>query len=286
MPLIAELVADQTEWGTDEPERPVVLVAHGGLIAALTAALLKLPVDNWPALGGMGNASWVQLSGHSDRRRGIRRYPVAARCMERLGTGRQRCPLTGATLLVFCDSLSYYGPTGGLPSDDPRIWPNIVAGHLGWDVELIGRIGWTCRDVWWAATQDPRCLGGAAAGRRCHLRDLWDGLAALAAADRAARAHPLRAPVVASALGARRLRLGAAQILSGRAGRTAAARLRRVSRADPRRNRFQPAGHSRSSRRCRRCTSPRRTARRTAAGRARSRRSPNGQSNTTFRWST
>jgi diglucosylglycerate octanoyltransferase len=60
------------------------------------------------------------------------------------------------TLLVFCDSLSYYGPTGGLPSDDPRIWPNIVAAHLGWDVELIGRIGWTCRDVWWAATQDPR----------------------------------------------------------------------------------------------------------------------------------
>jgi broad specificity phosphatase PhoE len=65
MPLIAELVAEQSEWGTDEPERPVVLVAHGGLIAALTAALLKLPVDNWPALGGMGNASWVQLSGHS-----------------------------------------------------------------------------------------------------------------------------------------------------------------------------------------------------------------------------
>lgn len=64
-PLLAELFADQTEWGTDEPERPVVLVAHGGLIAALTAALLKLPVDNWPALGGMGNASWVQLSGHS-----------------------------------------------------------------------------------------------------------------------------------------------------------------------------------------------------------------------------
>ena len=65
MPLVAELFADQTEWGTDEPERPVVLVAHGGLIAALTAALLKLPVANWPALGGMGNASWVQLSGHS-----------------------------------------------------------------------------------------------------------------------------------------------------------------------------------------------------------------------------
>jgi diglucosylglycerate octanoyltransferase len=60
------------------------------------------------------------------------------------------------TLLVFADSLSYYGPTGGLPSDDPRIWPNIVADALDWDLELIGRIGWTCRDVWWAATQDPR----------------------------------------------------------------------------------------------------------------------------------
>jgi diglucosylglycerate octanoyltransferase len=60
------------------------------------------------------------------------------------------------TLLVFADSLAYYGPTGGLPADDPRIWPNIVAAQLGWELELIGRIGWTCRDVWWAATQDPR----------------------------------------------------------------------------------------------------------------------------------
>jgi len=59
-------------------------------------------------------------------------------------------------LLVFCDSLSYYGPQGGLPADDPRIWPTIVAGHLGWELALIGRIGWTCRDVWWAAPQDPR----------------------------------------------------------------------------------------------------------------------------------
>jgi hypothetical protein len=59
-------------------------------------------------------------------------------------------------LLIFADSLAYYGPTGGLPADDPRIWPNIVAAQLGWDVELIGRIGWTCRDIWWAATQDPR----------------------------------------------------------------------------------------------------------------------------------
>ena len=66
MPLVAELIAQQGEWGLDEPDRPMVLVAHGGLIAALTAVLLGLPVDNWPVLGGMGNASWVQLSGHSE----------------------------------------------------------------------------------------------------------------------------------------------------------------------------------------------------------------------------
>lgn len=69
VPLVADLVASEPEWGSNdsgatEPNRPVVLVAHGGLIAALSAALLKLPVANWPILGGMGNASWVQLSGH------------------------------------------------------------------------------------------------------------------------------------------------------------------------------------------------------------------------------
>jgi probable phosphoglycerate mutase len=65
LPLVAELVANESEWG-NQSDRPVVLVAHGGLIAALSAALLRLPVANWPILGGMGNASWVQLSGHSD----------------------------------------------------------------------------------------------------------------------------------------------------------------------------------------------------------------------------
>ena len=65
LPLVAELIAGQSEWGVEEPDRPLVLVAHGGLIAALTGAVLGIPVDNWPMLGGMGNASWVQLSGHS-----------------------------------------------------------------------------------------------------------------------------------------------------------------------------------------------------------------------------
>jgi glucosyl-3-phosphoglycerate phosphatase len=67
VPLVAELVASEADWGdAAEPDRPVVLVAHGGLVAALSAALLKLPVASWPILGGMGNCSWVQLSGHSD----------------------------------------------------------------------------------------------------------------------------------------------------------------------------------------------------------------------------
>lgn len=71
LPLVAELLAGEPEWGADEPDRPVVLVAHGGLIAALTAALLDLPVDSWPVLGGMGNASWAQLSGHGAADAGI-----------------------------------------------------------------------------------------------------------------------------------------------------------------------------------------------------------------------
>ncbi|MFC7450759.1 diglucosylglycerate octanoyltransferase [Rhodococcus daqingensis] len=59
-------------------------------------------------------------------------------------------------LLVLADSLSYFGPKGGLPADHPRIWPNIVAAELGWDVELVARIGWTSRDAYWALIQDPR----------------------------------------------------------------------------------------------------------------------------------
>lgn len=65
LPLVSELVDSVRDWGTDERDHPVVLVAHGGLIAALTAALLKMEIGRWPVLGSMGNASWVQLGGHS-----------------------------------------------------------------------------------------------------------------------------------------------------------------------------------------------------------------------------
>lgn len=89
-------------------------------------------------------------------------------------------------LLVFADSLAYYGPTGGLPADDPRIWPNIVASQLDWDLELIGRIGWTCRDVWWAATQDPRAWAALPRAGASDLRDRRNGFAAVGITDGAA----------------------------------------------------------------------------------------------------
>lgn len=65
VPVVDELVAGLDGWGTGAtPEAPVVLVAHGGIIAALTAALLDLEVSSWPVFGGLANTSWVQLSGH------------------------------------------------------------------------------------------------------------------------------------------------------------------------------------------------------------------------------
>lgn len=66
VPVVSELVEQTTDWGQgDNAEAPVVLVAHGGVIAALTAGLLGLPVANWPIFGGLANTSWVQLSGHA-----------------------------------------------------------------------------------------------------------------------------------------------------------------------------------------------------------------------------
>lgn len=62
VPVVRELLDKYEHWG----ERPIVLVAHGGLIAALTAALLELPVDRWPVLGGLGNTGWVRLSGYGE----------------------------------------------------------------------------------------------------------------------------------------------------------------------------------------------------------------------------
>lgn len=42
-------------------EETVLLAVHGGLIIALTARLLDLPLSLWPSLGGIGNCHWVEL---------------------------------------------------------------------------------------------------------------------------------------------------------------------------------------------------------------------------------
>ncbi|GAA1202624.1 histidine phosphatase family protein [Prauserella alba] len=53
--VVTDLLRDDEEYGT------VLLAAHGGLILALTAHLVDLPVTLWPSLGGIGNCHWVDL---------------------------------------------------------------------------------------------------------------------------------------------------------------------------------------------------------------------------------
>ncbi|KAA2266125.1 histidine phosphatase family protein [Solihabitans fulvus] len=49
-----------------ELDDTVVLCAHGGLITALTARLLDLPVPLWPQLAGIGNCHWTVLTRRPD----------------------------------------------------------------------------------------------------------------------------------------------------------------------------------------------------------------------------
>ena len=46
----------------EERVETVLFVAHGGLILALTAKLLRLPIGLWPSLGGISNCHWVDLT--------------------------------------------------------------------------------------------------------------------------------------------------------------------------------------------------------------------------------
>ncbi|MEU6646518.1 diglucosylglycerate octanoyltransferase [Saccharomonospora sp. NPDC046836] len=59
-------------------------------------------------------------------------------------------------LLVFGDSLSFHGPDGGHPADEPRLWLNVAARELGGSADLVAGFGWTARDVWWSLIGDPR----------------------------------------------------------------------------------------------------------------------------------
>ncbi len=66
VPVIEELVARIDAHGT-WGGRPVLVVAHGGVIAAVTASLLGLPVDRWPVIGGIGNTGWAELGSRRGR---------------------------------------------------------------------------------------------------------------------------------------------------------------------------------------------------------------------------
>ncbi|WP_216216173.1 histidine phosphatase family protein [Amycolatopsis aidingensis] len=61
-----DVVADLRGPGSDGGET-VLLAAHGGLITALTARLLELPVQVWPSLGGIDNCHWVELGRRDGR---------------------------------------------------------------------------------------------------------------------------------------------------------------------------------------------------------------------------
>lgn len=46
-----------------------VLVAHGGMIAGLVCGLLAMPIESWPAIGGVGNCRWAALARRDDHLR-------------------------------------------------------------------------------------------------------------------------------------------------------------------------------------------------------------------------
>ncbi len=56
--VVDDLLADD-DW----PGSTVLLVAHGGAIAALTAALLDVPISHYTMFNGLRNTAWVELSG-------------------------------------------------------------------------------------------------------------------------------------------------------------------------------------------------------------------------------
>lgn len=65
-PVVDELddsMADGTESST------AVLVAHGGMIAGLVCGLLAMPIESWPAIGGIGNCRWAALARRADHPR-------------------------------------------------------------------------------------------------------------------------------------------------------------------------------------------------------------------------
>ncbi len=148
--------------------------------------MLELPVDNWPVARWDGQR---QLGPAVRSLRGRCRCSTTSGGVWTCGTLRHRSPTmssdtphtAGLLRLAF-----YYGPTGGLPADDPRIWPNIVGcpSRLGCGADRPDRLDLSRRVV--GGDPGSALVGRAAAGGCGHLRDLRDGLAAFATADRVA----------------------------------------------------------------------------------------------------
>ena len=234
----------------------------------------------------MGNASWVQLSGHSAVDAAPDGHPLAARRVERLGTGRQRCPLTGrdaAGLLRLAVLLRAHRRAAIRRSADLAEYRCQSTG-LGRRTDRADRLDLPRRLV--GRHPGSAGVGGVAAGRRGDLRDGRHGFAAVAAAHRIARTDPLRPAGVASALGARRIRLAAAAVVAGIARGAAAAPVAEYLEMTRGAIDFNRPGHTGRGfvavgayRRDIRKGAPR-------PRRHRQRRSPNGPSNTTSRWST
>ncbi|MGP4016354.1 histidine phosphatase family protein [Saccharopolyspora sp. 5N708] len=58
---VAERASEVVDELHHQHQGTALLCAHGGLITALTARLVGLPVDLWPGLGGITNCHWVVL---------------------------------------------------------------------------------------------------------------------------------------------------------------------------------------------------------------------------------
>ena len=160
VPLVAEMVSGEPEWGGRRragspggaggprwPDRRVVG-------RAAEAAGRQLAGSGWH-----GQLQLVQLSGHTDDRADQTSTASAGAWM--CGTLRRRCPTMSsesrrAHAADFRRLVGLLRAHRRFARRRPPHLAQYCCSQLGWDVELIGRIGWTCRDVWWAATQDPR----------------------------------------------------------------------------------------------------------------------------------
>lgn len=64
---VAERAAEVVGELDEHNSGTALLCAHGGVITALTAKLLELPVHLWPGFGGVANCHWVVLARRAEQ---------------------------------------------------------------------------------------------------------------------------------------------------------------------------------------------------------------------------